>query len=153
MITKNFGAPAIAERTLDIYTAAVLREAFTEHVRPTKKWRKQMERIAEVSCADYRYLVREEPRFVPYFRQATPELELGSLNIGSRPAKRNPKGGIEVSEPYLGHLLGLKQELTCQHGWEWVLVSSPKIAMILETLRAMYTEWPWFRETIDLYRH
>ncbi|KAL3784142.1 hypothetical protein ACHAW5_005651 [Stephanodiscus triporus] len=39
--------------------------------------------------------VRYDPRFVPYFRQATPELELGRLNIGSRPAKRNPKGGVE----------------------------------------------------------
>jgi phosphoenolpyruvate carboxylase len=95
MITQNFGSPAIAERTLDIYTAAVCREAFTKHVEPTKKWRQEMDRISEVSCDDYRQLVREEPRFVPYFRQATPELELGSLNIGSRPAKRNPKGGVE----------------------------------------------------------
>jgi len=95
MITQNFGAPAIAERTLDIYTAAVCREAFTKHVEPTQKWREEMNRISEVSCKDYRQLVREEPRFVPYFRQATPELELGSLNIGSRPAKRNPKGGVE----------------------------------------------------------
>jgi phosphoenolpyruvate carboxylase len=95
MITQNFGSPAIAERTLDIYTAAVLREAFTKHVEPTKEWRKEMQRISDVSCADYRQLVREEPRFVPYFRQATPELELGNLNVGSRPAKRNPKGGVE----------------------------------------------------------
>lgn len=95
MITQNYGNTKIAEHTLDIYTAAVMREAFTKHVTPKKEWRKQMERISDVSCADYRHLVREEPRFVPYFRQATPELELGSLNIGSRPAKRNPKGGIE----------------------------------------------------------
>lgn len=54
-----------------------------------------MEKISNSSCAEYRFLVREEPRFVPYFRQATPELELGRMNIGSRPAKRNPKGGIE----------------------------------------------------------
>jgi phosphoenolpyruvate carboxylase len=95
MITQNFGNPSIAEHTLDIYTAAVCREAFTTHVEPSKKWREQMNRVSEISCADYRKLVRGEPRFVPYFRQATPELELGSLNIGSRPSKRNPKGGIE----------------------------------------------------------
>lgn len=95
MITQNFGNPSIAEHTLDIYTAAVCRVAFYKHVKPSKKWRDEMKKISDASCADYRQLVREEPRFVPYFRQATPELELGSLNIGSRPAKRNPKGGIE----------------------------------------------------------
>lgn len=40
--------------------------------------------------------MRGDPRFVPYFRQATPELELGTLNIGSRPAKRRPTGGVET---------------------------------------------------------
>jgi phosphoenolpyruvate carboxylase len=54
-----------------------------------------MQQVLDVSCADYRHIVREEPSFVPYFRQANPELELGGLNIGSRPAKRNRKGGIE----------------------------------------------------------
>lgn len=95
MITQNFGAQSIAERTLDTYTAAICRESFSKHVQPTQKWRELMDKISEVSCSEYRQLVREEPRFVPYFRQATPELELGRLNIGSRPAKRNPKGGIE----------------------------------------------------------
>jgi len=95
MITQNFGAQSIAERTLDTYTAAICRESFAKHVLPKQKWRDQMEKSSETSCAAYRKLVREEPRFVPYFRQATPELELGRLNIGSRPAKRNPTGGIE----------------------------------------------------------
>ena len=95
MITQNFGNTRIAEQTLDIYTAAIMRESFTKHVEPKESWRKQMERVSDVSCADYREMVREEPRFVPYFRQATPELELGRLNIGSRPAKRNPTGGVE----------------------------------------------------------
>jgi phosphoenolpyruvate carboxylase len=95
MITQNFGTQTSAERSLDIYTAAICREAFTKHTEPKKKWREQMDKISAASCAEYRFLVREEPRFVPYFRQATPELELGRMNIGSRPAKRNPKGGIE----------------------------------------------------------
>lgn len=71
MITQNFGTVFVAERTLDIYTAAVCHESFSEHVIPAKEWRRQMERISDVSCADYRHLVREEPRFVPYFRQVS----------------------------------------------------------------------------------
>ena len=30
----------------------------------------------------------EHPHFISYFAHATPEAELGNLNIGSRPARR-----------------------------------------------------------------
>jgi phosphoenolpyruvate carboxylase len=43
----------------------------------------------------YRGYVRENADFVPYFRSATPEQELGKLPLGSRPAKRRPTGGVE----------------------------------------------------------
>lgn len=147
---QNFGTVFVAERTLDIYTAAVCREYFVTHVEPSEAWRKQMERISEVSCADYRHFTRDEPRFVPYFRQATPELELGALNIGSRPAKRNPKGGVESlraipwtfawsqTRSHLSSWLGVGAALS---------TTDPNDAA---TLRQMYKEWPWFRETIDL---
>jgi len=150
MIRQNFGSTGIAERTLDIYTAAVLREAFVKHVEPKSSWRKQMQRISDVSCADYRKMVREDPRFVPYFRQATPEVELGTLNIGSRPAKRNPKGGIESlraipwtfawgqSRLNLSAWLGVGAGLNVEN-------ESDK-----QELREMYQQWPWFREIIDL---
>ena len=95
MITQNFGHTTIAQRTLDTYTAAVLREKHYEHVNPTQEWRDAISEAAKVSCAAYRKMVGEEPNFVPYFRAATPELELSALNVGSRPAKRNPKGGVE----------------------------------------------------------
>jgi len=150
MITQNFGANFIAQRTLDTYTSAVCREAFTRHVEPSAEWRNRMAKISDMSCADYRYLVREEPRFVPYFRQATPELELGSLNIGSRPAKRKPKGGIESlraipwtfawaqTRAHLSAWLGVSAGLQYQDEAE------------LNELRAMYKQWPWFRENVDL---
>ena len=105
MITQNFGSPAIAERTLDIYTAAVLREQFrdgpgldgaqADDDEVPRAWRERMEAMSAASCDAYRYVVRGEPRFVPYFKKATPEQELGRLKIGSRPTKRNPKGGVE----------------------------------------------------------
>lgn len=150
MIAQNFGAPSIAERTLDIYTAAVLREAFTKHVEPSEKWKQQMQKISEISCSDYRHMVREEPRFVPYFRQATPEIELGSLNIGSRPAKRKPKGGIE-SLRAIPWTFAWAQTRTHLSAWLGVGAGLRHADdEELATMRSMYKEWPWFRETIDL---
>lgn len=150
MIMQNFGALSIAERTLDVYTSAVCRESFIDHIDPSIEWREEMDKISDRSCATYRHLVREEPRFVPYFRQATPELELGSLNIGSRPAKRNPKGGIE-SLRAIPWTFAWAQTRT--HLSAWLGVGSGLTAQTPEeqaTLRAMYKEWPWFRENVDL---
>jgi phosphoenolpyruvate carboxylase len=39
--------------------------------------------------------VFQHPNFIPYFAAATPEAELGNLNIGSRPARR--KTGASVA--------------------------------------------------------
>jgi phosphoenolpyruvate carboxylase len=150
MITQNFGTTFVAQRSLDIYTAAVCRESFLEHIEPKASWRSLMEKISAISCADYRQLVRAEPRFVPYFRQATPELELGVLNIGSRPSKRNPKGGVESlraipwtfawaqTRSHLSAWLGVGAGLTTNDPEE------------LATLQEMYEDWPWFSETVDL---
>jgi phosphoenolpyruvate carboxylase len=150
MIMQNFGTFFVAERTLDIYTAAVCRESFVTHVEPSLEWRKQMDRIAEVSCEDYRHFTREEPRFVPYFRSATPELELGVLNIGSRPAKRNPKGGVESLRaiPWTFAWAQTRSHLSSWLGVGAALsTTDPAQKKVLQT---MYAEWPWFRETIDL---
>lgn len=68
MIRQNFGDLEIAQRSLDIYTAALLRESFVKRVEPKQEWRDQMQRVSDVSCAAYRHTVNEDPRFVPYFR-------------------------------------------------------------------------------------
>ena len=108
-----------------------------------------MDRVSEISCAGYRHLVREEPRFVPYFRQATPELELGTLNIGSRPAKRNPKGGIE-SLRAIPWTFAWTQTRTHLSAWLGVADALNVDGADLEGLQDMYKNWPWFREIIDL---
>lgn len=150
MITQNFGTPGTAERTFDIYTAAVLREAFVKHVEPTDLWRKQMNRISKVSCEDYRALVRHNEEFVPYFRQATPELELATMNIGSRPAKRNPKGGIESLRaiPWTFAWTQTRTHLSAWLGVGPALMDEHDNSE--QNMREMYAEWPWFRETVDL---
>lgn len=95
MINQNFGFVDRAERSLDIYTAAILAEKLTDRPPPPQNWRDMMHTLSEISCRAYRGIVRLDERFVPYFRSATPELELANLNIGSRPAKRKATGGVE----------------------------------------------------------
>ena len=63
--------------------------------KPKQAWCDLMEQLAQVSCDHYRSIIRDEPDFVPYFRAATPEMELGKLPLGSRPSKRKPNGGVE----------------------------------------------------------
>lgn len=95
MINQNFGYIDRAERSLDIYTAAVLSEKLSERREIKPEWRELMDELSDISCEAYRDVVRHDDRFVPYFRSATPELELSGLNIGSRPAKRKATGGVE----------------------------------------------------------
>ncbi|GBG34623.1 Phosphoenolpyruvate carboxylase [Hondaea fermentalgiana] len=148
MITQNFGDPSIAQRILDIYTAAVLREKHYKHVQPSAEWRSTMDAISDTSCDRYRKMVREEPTFVPYFRTVTPELELGALNVGSRPSKRNPKGGVE-SLRAIPWIFAWSQ--TRCHLPAWLGVGAGlSTDGSLGHLQTMYKEWPWFGEILDL---
>jgi phosphoenolpyruvate carboxylase len=150
MITQNLGQEAIAERTLDLFTAGVLVERFKPRPEPKKEWRDMMERLSEISCNAYRKVVRGEERFVPYFRAATPELELAGLNVGSRPAKRNPKGGVESLRaiPWVFAWTQTRLNLPTWLGVGDALAkeyqSKPQV------LKEMYKDWPWFRTLIDL---
>lgn len=53
-----------------------------------------MEEISESSCQRYREVVYKDEDFLLYFKEATPEGELGNLNIGSRPTRRKKNGGV-----------------------------------------------------------
>jgi len=151
MINQNFGFGDRAERTMNIFTAAVLSEMHTPRPTPTPEWREMMAKISDISCAAYRGIVREDERFVPYFRSATPELELSELNIGSRPAKRKATGGVESLRAIPWNFSWTQTRLNLP---TWLGVGEA-ISEILassdgDTLRQMYKEWTSFSTTIDL---
>ena len=107
-----------------------------------------MDKLSVISCDAYRQAIQKQA-FISYFRKATPELELGSLNIGSRPAKRNPKGGIESLRAIPWQFAWTQTRL---HLPAWLGVGD---ALEVEgeekaNLRSMYDRWPFFREMIDL---
>eukprot|EP00967_Tisochrysis_lutea_P090054 scaffold128575_cov15-Tisochrysis_lutea.AAC.1 len=49
------------------------------------RWRDLMDKLAVDSCEAYRSVVYKNPKFISYFKHATPEAELGNLNIGGLP--------------------------------------------------------------------
>ncbi|SFN60361.1 Phosphoenolpyruvate carboxylase, type 1 [Izhakiella capsodis] len=95
MIRFKFGLPEVAITSLALYTGAILQANLLPPPEPKPGWRSVMDNLSKVSCDMYRGYVRENKDFVPYFRSATPEQELGKLPLGSRPAKRRPNGGVE----------------------------------------------------------
>ncbi|MGF1763598.1 phosphoenolpyruvate carboxylase [Aliivibrio kagoshimensis] len=95
MIRFKLGLPDIAVNSFNLYASAILEANLLPPPAPKHAWYELMNTISDVSCKAYRDVVQGEPDFVPYFRAATPELELGKLPLGSRPAKRNPNGGVE----------------------------------------------------------
>lgn len=101
MIRFKFGLPDIAEQNLNLYLAAVLEATLLPPPAPEPSWRAMMDRLADAGVKAYRDVVREHPQFVEYFRQATPEQELGRLPLGSRPAKRR-EGAWKVCGPFRG---------------------------------------------------
>lgn len=151
MIQAKFGNPQVAIRTLELYTAATVDATLAPPRKPEPAWRELLEMMAEVSCNQYRSVVRERERFVEYFRSATPEVELGALNIGSRPSRRRKGGGIETLRA-IPWIFAWSQNRLCLPSWLGVGggLSHAIESGGLAELQKMYAEWPFFRSTMDL---
>ncbi|MFG0722378.1 phosphoenolpyruvate carboxylase [Pseudomonas sp. GLN_6] len=150
MIRFKFGLPDIAEQNLNLYLAAVLEATLLPPPSPEPAWRDLMDKLASDGVSAYRAVVREHPQFVAYFRQATPEQELGRLPLGSRPAKRR-EGGVESLRaiPWIFAWTQTRLMLPAWLGWEAALNNALQRGEG-ELLAQMRAQWPFFRTRIDM---
>jgi phosphoenolpyruvate carboxylase len=150
MIRFKFGLPDIAEQNLNLYLAAVLEATLLPPPTPEPAWRELMDKLASDGVSAYRAVVREHPQFVDYFRQATPEQELGRLPLGSRPAKRR-EGGVESLRaiPWIFAWTQTRLMLPAWLGWEAALDNAFQRGEG-ELLGQMREHWPFFRTRIDM---
>ncbi|MCC5827430.1 phosphoenolpyruvate carboxylase [Alkalimonas sp.] len=151
MIRFKFGLPKLAERSLSLYASAVLEGMLLPPPVPKSSWRRVMTELAESSCQAYRAIVREHPDFVRYFRAATPEQELGQLPLGSRPAKRNPKGGVE-SLRAIPWIFAWSQNRLMLPAW---LGAGNALQQVLDrgeqaVLAEMQQAWPFFATRLSM---
>lgn len=93
----------------------------------------------------------DTPGFIPYFHQVTPLSEIGMMNIGSRPQKRKPAGGLDTLRaiPWIFSFTQMRLHLPVWLGFEEAIIQMKNQGRI-NCLKEMYTEWPFFRATVDL---
>lgn len=151
MIRFKFGLPRLAVQSLTLYTSAVVEATVAPPPAPEPVWRETMDWLTRLSLDDYREVVRENPDFVPYFRQATPEQALGKLALGSRPARRKASGGVESLRaiPWIFAWTQMRLMLPSWLGSDHALaeaIAAGKLPVLLE----MREKWPFFETYIDM---
>ena len=151
MIRFKFGLPKLAERSLALYASAVLEGMLLPPPVPKQSWRNLMQQLADDSCDAYRAIVRHNKDFVPYFRAATPEQELGQLPLGSRPAKRNPTGGVE-SLRAIPWIFAWSQNRLMLPAWLGAGSALAKAAKAdnAKLLEEMQQQWPFFATRMSM---
>lgn len=151
MIRFKLGLPAVALESLELYASAILEANIFPPPEPKQEWRDALAKASDISCQIYRNMVRGEPDFVPYFRAATPEQELSRLPLGSRPAKRNPKGGVE-SLRAIPWIFAWMQNRLMLPAW---LGAGQALQQLIDDgdeklLKEMCNEWPFFSTRIGM---
>jgi phosphoenolpyruvate carboxylase len=151
MIRFKFGLPRLAEQSLTLYTTAVIEATLAPPRGPEPEWREAMDWLTERSLKAYRDVVRENPDFVPYFRQVTPEQALGKLALGSRPARRKPGGGVESLRaiPWIFAWTQMRMMLPSWLGSDVALEEAFHNDRV-PVLREMMQQWPFFKTYVDM---
>jgi len=159
VIGSKYANPEIGRRNLETLVAATLEATLL----PTAKAAPAtfVAAAAELSAASmgaYRALVYETPGFGDYFFSATPIREIAELNIGSRPASRNPSRSIEDLRAVPWSFSWGQCRLTLP-GWygfgsaiERFLAQAANPAARKERqalLQRMYAQWPFFRTLLS----
>jgi len=154
VVSSRYSNVDLARRHLEQLVSAVL---LTSGRRPffagEEQWAALMDELSDIAYRKYRTLV-SKPEFLPYFHATTPIDQIGSLNIGSRPARR--KATQDISDlraiPWVFSWTQSRVNLTAWYGvgtaLEQWMAAGDRIERLAQ-VRAMYQTWPFFRTILD----
>jgi len=160
VLSLRYLLPDIATRSLEQATSALLQNVATAlklsaDENPTyqdPRWLDALNAISDVSFRKYRSLVFENENFFDYYSDVSPLNEIGSMNIGSRPMRRQNAPSFENLRaiPWVFSWLQNRQFLP---GWYAAGTGLDAFANAkpehLELMQQMYKDWPFFTAIID----
>jgi phosphoenolpyruvate carboxylase len=155
VIAGKYSNADVGRRNLETLAAATLEATLVEpeQAAPPAAWRAVMEELSDAAYRAYRALVYETPDFDRYFRESTVLEEIATLNIGSRPASRSKRQGIEDLRaiPWVFSWAQCRLMLPGWYGFGsavqvW-LTAHPDDG--LATLQDMHDAWPFFRTALS----
>jgi phosphoenolpyruvate carboxylase len=154
VIAGKYSNAEVGRRNLETLAAATFEATLLDAERPAPpdSYRAVMEDLSARAFRAYRALVYETEGFDRYFRESTVLEEIASLNIGSRPASRSKKQGIEDLRaiPWVFSWAQCRLMLPGWYGFgsavkAWLAAHPDGLA----TLHAMHADWPFFRTTLS----
>ncbi len=160
MLSFKYGLPAIALRNMELVVAGVAQSSIPCEklvnaeipVHAPECWSEVMDRLSASAYTRYRRLIYDDPDFLRFFEQATPILELGWLNIGSRPVRRAQGRSLEELRaiPWVFAWMQSRYVLPSWYGVGGALEEYvSEEAGRLEELQQMYRTWPFLRAFLD----
>ena len=148
-ITQKYANHITAVNNLELLTAGVTQNTFLHDVavRSETAQAKVMDRLAEFSREAYQDLIRT-PRFIEFFRQATPIDVIEASRIGSRPSRRTGAASLEDLRA-IPWVFAWSQARFYLSGWYGVGSALARLKEEdpkgFEIIRKNYDDWPPLR--------
>lgn len=118
-----------------------------------KEYIKTMQELTAVGETTYRNLTDHTPGFLDYFYEATPVVEIGLLNFGSRPSHRKKADRSKTSVRAIPWVFGWAQSRITLPAWYGIGSALEhhirQDEEKLKLLQRMYKGWPYFHSLLN----
>lgn len=153
VIAYRYSNAGIAHRHLNqVMNAVLIGMGLQEARHVPSHYFEAMATLSELSRQCYRKFVYESDGFLDYWQGATPITELSQLQISSRPAKRQTKGGFSAMRA-IPWMFSWMQSRAIVPSWFGLGTAFKRYAddneRGLPLLQEMYRDWSFFQALID----